>query len=115
MPRWIKFLLALLLGLAAGLFYGWEVSPVKYVNTAPSLLRADYRTDYVLMAAETYAAGRDPGPAARSLALLSPQPPAFTAAEAVAYAQSAGYAPADIALLQNLMTALQAYQAGGAP
>lgn len=115
MPRWIKFLLALLLGLAAGLIYGWLVSPVELVNTTPDFLRADYRADYVLMVAEIYASVRDPEPAARSLALLSPQPPAFTAAEALAYARSAGYAPPDIDLLEALLAAMQAYQPGGGP
>jgi hypothetical protein len=115
MPRWIKFLLAILLGLAASLLYGWTVSPVEYVNTSPELLRIDYQTDYVLMTAEVYASARDPETAARSLTILSPQPPAFTVSDALAYAQSAGYAPVDIACLQALMSAMQAYQSGGVP
>ncbi len=115
MPRWIKFLLALLLGLAAGLIYGWLVSPLEYVDTTPDILSADYRADYVLMAAEIYASSADLEPAARALSLLSPQPPAVTAAEALAYALASGYAPADIALLESLTSALQTYQPGGLP
>ncbi|MEW6093930.1 MAG: hypothetical protein AB1531_08205 [Chloroflexota bacterium] len=115
MSRWIRFLLVLLLGLAAGLIYGWLVSPLEYVNTTPDILSADYRADYVLMTAEIYASSADLGPAMRALSLLSPQPPAVTAAEALAYAQATGYAPADITLLQNLTIALQVYQPGGLP
>jgi hypothetical protein len=109
MPRWIRFTLFLLIGLAAGLFYGWIVSPLEFVDTSPQHLRADYRADCVLMVAETYASSRDPEPAARSLSLLSPQPPAAVVFEALDYARAAGYDPADLALLQSLLTAMQTY------
>ncbi len=42
----------LVLGVWLGLWYGWRVSPVRYVSTTPDLLRQDYRDDYVLMVAE---------------------------------------------------------------
>ncbi len=109
MPRWIRFALFLLLGLAAGLVYGWVISPVEYVDTSPEHLRADYRADYVLMVAETYASSRDPQAAARSLSLFSPQPPAAVVFEALEYARSVGYASPDLALLQFLLTAMQTY------
>ncbi|MBI4732273.1 MAG: hypothetical protein HY781_09160 [Chloroflexi bacterium] len=115
MPRWIKFLLALVLGLASGLIYGWLISPVEYVDTTPEILSMDYRADYVLMAAEIYASSLDPEPAARALALLSSLPPAFTAAEALAYAQASGYTQSDILLLQDLTSALQTWQPGVSP
>ncbi len=54
MSRWTKFLIAVILGAAAGLFYGWVVNPVEYVDIAPESLRVDYKTDYVLMVAESY-------------------------------------------------------------
>jgi hypothetical protein len=38
--------------MARGLLYGWMVNPVRYVNTTPDTLRADYQLDYVLMVAE---------------------------------------------------------------
>jgi hypothetical protein len=45
MSRWMKFLTAILLGAAAGLFYGWVVNPVEYVEITPRSLRVDYKTD----------------------------------------------------------------------
>ena len=47
MSRWTLPLLALLIGIALGLVYGWIISPVEYVDTTPDTLRADYRADYV--------------------------------------------------------------------
>jgi len=39
MARWIRFFLAIAVGIAGGLFYGWWVNPVEYVNTSPDTLR----------------------------------------------------------------------------
>ena len=54
--RWLAFLVAIGIGLGLGLYYGWVVSPVAYVDTAPNTLRPDYKADYVLMVAEAYQA-----------------------------------------------------------
>lgn len=115
MRRGQKFLLSLLLGLALGLLYGWVIDPVRYVDTSPQFLRLDYRTDYVLMVAETYAAGRDLQAATRALLLLAPQAsPAETATQALTYARQAGYDPRDLAQLEALVNALR-LQHGGLP
>ena len=53
------FLLALVAGLGLGLFIGWVVSPVQYVDTDPPSLRQDYKDDYVLMIAADYARTED--------------------------------------------------------
>jgi hypothetical protein len=53
MSRWIKFLIAIGLGVAIGLFYSWTINPVQVVDSTPDTLRLDYRSDYVLMVAET--------------------------------------------------------------
>jgi len=110
MRRWLPFLIALIVGVIVSLYYGWMVNPVEYVDTAPGSLKADYRADYVLMAAETYQSKQDPALAARQLALLGSRPPAELAAEALAYAQSVGYEQGDLQLLQNLVLAMQTYQ-----
>jgi hypothetical protein len=115
MPRWNKFLLSLLFGLIASLLYGWLVNPVEFVDTTPDTLSADYQADYVLMVAEVYATSTDLEPVIRALALLSPQPPVITVAAALTYAQASGYSQTDIALLQNLTTAVLIYQPGGLP
>ena len=54
MPRWLPPLILAIIGIALGLLYGWVIEPVKFVDTTPASLRADYQTDYVLMVAEAY-------------------------------------------------------------
>jgi hypothetical protein len=108
--RWIYFTLVILTGLGLGLLYGWLISPVEYVDTTPNTLRADFRTDFVLMTAETYQSEQDIETAARRLALLGSQPPNETAAQALRFAEQNGYYPADIRLLQDLIAALQVWQ-----
>jgi hypothetical protein len=108
--RWFLFALSIVLGLGLGLLYGWVISPVQYVDTTPSTLRADFKTDYTLMVAETFQSEQNLEQAARSLASLGSQPPAQIAAQALTFAQNNHYAAADIGLLQNLAVALQVWQ-----
>jgi hypothetical protein len=120
MRRWLLPLLALLAGIAGGVYYGWVLNPVKFVDSAPASLRADYRTDYVLMVAESYHASQDEGTARQRLAVLSTESAASIAQAALQEAQRSGYAAADIELLQELTRALQASgpvptAAGGTP
>lgn len=110
MPRWIPPLIAITIGIALGLIYGWVISPVQFVDTTPNSLRADYRADYVLMVAETYHANQDAGLAARRLAIFGGDAPAAISAQALQTGQASGYAPNDISLLQELTRAMQAYQ-----
>jgi len=110
MPRWIPPLIAIVMGIALGLVYGWVINPVQFVDTTPNSLRADYRADYVLMIAETYHANQDAGLAARRLAIFGGDTPAAISAQALQTGQASGYAPNDIILLQELTRAMQAYQ-----
>ncbi len=107
--RWFFLLLAFLLGIGAGLVYGWFIEPVEFFDLPPDALRADYKTDYVLMTAEAYRLDQDPAIAARRLAIFGAQPPYSIAAEALAYARANGFADSDIALLQELVTVMQAW------
>ncbi len=102
MSRWTKFLIAILLGAAAGLFYGWVVNPVEYVDIAPGSLRTDYKADYVLMVAESYQVDHDVGLAVRRLARLGSSAPKDIVSDAVDYALQHQYAPQDMALIQLL-------------
>jgi hypothetical protein len=111
--NWLLFALAALCGLAFGLLYGWVLSPVQYVDTTPADLRADFKADYTLMVAETYASEQNLDLAARRLASLGSQPPAEIATTALAFARQNGYAPEDLELLQTLTLALQTWQAPG--
>jgi hypothetical protein len=105
--RWLRFLVATLLGIGLGLLVGWVISPVKYVNTTPDSLGADYKTDYVLMVAEIYQSEGSLALASQRLALLGKESAAQMAQTALSYAIGANYSSGDIALLTRL---LQAYQ-----
>ena len=107
--RWLIILLALLIGIGAGITYGWYFAPVEYVDLPPDSLRADFRADYVLMTAEAYRLEQDPGLAARRLAIFGSKSPSFIAADGVEYARANGFPDSDIALMQELVTALQAW------
>jgi hypothetical protein len=102
MSRWTKFLIAVILGAAVGLFYGWVVNPVEYVDIAPQSLRVDYRTDYVLMVAEAYQVDHDLGLSVRRLALLGSSAPSDIVTNALSYALQHEYAAQDLSLLQSL-------------
>lgn len=106
MSRWTKFLLAVLLGAAAGLFYGWVVNPVEYVDMAPASLRVDYKADYVLMISEAYQVDQNLGLAVRRLARLGSSAPTEIVGNALNYALQHGYAAQDLSLLQSLGEAL---------
>ncbi len=109
MTRWTRFLLAIALGLVAGLYYGRAVNPVEIVDAAPNMLHPAYQTDYVLMVAEMYQTQADLAQAARRLAILGDTPPLQLVQEALAYANTAGYAETDKMLLQNLQVGLQTW------
>ncbi len=107
MSRWMKFLLIVALGAAAGLFYGWVVNPLEYVDISPESLRVDYKADFVLMTAESFQVDQDLGLAVRQLALLSNAAPTEIVASALDYGIKHGFAPQDLSLLQALEDALQ--------
>jgi len=94
--------------LVLGLFYGWEINPVQFVDTTPASMRADYRADYVLMIAEAFHTDQNADVAIRRLAVLEavhrrnlprrhsrPDKPSATL-------------PRNISMLQELTAALQA-------
>ena len=63
-------LTGLVVGLALGLVFAWVIYPVKYVDTAPQALRADFKARYRSLIAQAYAASGDLGRARARLALL---------------------------------------------
>ena len=52
MKPWLA--VAFAVGIGLGLLFGWVLWPVRYYNTAPSDLRADYKREYVYLTALTY-------------------------------------------------------------
>jgi len=107
--RWLFIILALLAGVAAGLAYGWILDPVDFYNLTPDTLRADYKADYVLMTAEAFRTEQDPGLAARRLAIFGSQSPVSIASGGLEYARTHDFSDAEIVLVQELVTALQAW------
>jgi len=70
-----QFSLALLIGLGLGLLYSWRISPVTYVDANPAILRADFKDQYRIAIAASYAATRDLARASSRLALLGDADP----------------------------------------
>jgi hypothetical protein len=105
----IKIIIALAIGIAIGLIYGWVISPIEYVDITPNLLRQDYQVDYVLMTAEAYQNDFDSETAARRLAILGSASPATLTANALQYAIQNNFTQTEIQHLQTLLTAMQTY------
>jgi hypothetical protein len=107
--RSIFIILAFIAGISIGIAYGWYIDPVDYFDLTPDTLHADYKADFVLMTAEAYRVEQDPGLAARRLAIFGTKSPSAIAADGLAYARANGFSDADITLIQELVTALQAW------
>ncbi len=107
MSRWIGFIITIIIGIGLGLFYGWVIDPVDYVDTTPDSLRQDYQADYVLMVAEAYQLERDPTVAVGRLAFLSGTDPLQTAQQAVDFAHEVGYSQSDLAKLELLLEGIE--------
>ncbi|MFW5713165.1 MAG: hypothetical protein ACOCYU_00670 [Brevefilum sp.] len=108
MKRFAFFILAILAGVALGVIFGWEITPVRYTQTGPHTLRQDYKTDYVLMVAEVYHQEGDIAMALARMAFLGGDSPTTHTREAIAYAQEVHYSPGDLELMLTLSDDLQA-------
>ncbi len=105
--RFIWFGVMIILGILAGLGYGWMMNPVRYIDTGPDTLRSDYKADYVLMVAETYSADQNLPLAQFRLGRLGGSTPLRPVQEAILTAQQLGYNENDMAMLARLAEALQ--------
>jgi len=105
--RIVAFLLAIFVGILAGIFYGWVANPVRYVNTTPDTLRYDYQADFVLMIAEIYQQEDNIGLAAHRLSLLgSNETPLRHVQIAIETARKLNYSSQDIDTLGKLSLAM---------
>jgi len=107
--RWVAFIASILLGFALSLLLGWVVIPPAASQVNPEALRVDFKTDYVLMAAEAYQQDGDIVAAARRLAQLSTQAPIYVVQEAILNAGQLGYTAQDVNWLAALAQALEAW------
>ena len=55
-PRfpWIALVIGLVIGIAGGLYYGWYINPVDWVNIGPDKLNAEDQQEYILLVSEAY-------------------------------------------------------------
>lgn len=103
--RILFFLLAIALGIGAGLAFGWMIMPPKAPVNAPMKdLRVDYKTDLVLMVAESFANHPDSEQALDQLNEIDPGDPLTLTGASLSYAKEIGYPPADLKLIENLLT-----------
>lgn len=107
MSRWLQALLIGIFGLAAGLFYGWRIAPVEYVNTTPDTLAQNYKNEYTLMVAEAYQNHGDLDLSARQLALLGSEHPAQIVQNSL---DDANYSENERELVTALLDKMEAWQ-----
>ena len=65
----------LAVGFALGLLYAWMIAPVRYINTVPNTLRADFKDQYRILIAASYSATHDLARAKSRLELLGDSNP----------------------------------------
>ena len=112
-PKWIVWaILGVAAGLALGIAIGWRFWPVEYTNTAPDVLRRDYRDDYIVMVATAYqveatqANAKSADQARKRLELLNPQDPVAPVIELAERIIAADGSVQDITRLARLAWAL---------
>lgn len=108
MKGFLPLLAALVLGLAAGLYYAWAVNPVSYTDTAPASLRADFRDDYLTLIASAYDATGDLPRAQARLALFAYADPAPILSALAQQRLAQGWPEAEARALARLAADLQA-------
>ncbi len=74
---WLS-VLTLLVGLSIGVLYSWVVSPMRYVDTSPNTLRADFKDSFRSLIAASYSATHNLDRARARLALLGDADPVET-------------------------------------
>jgi hypothetical protein len=107
MSRWLQALLIGILGLIVGLFYGWRIAPVEYINTTPDTLDQTYKNEYTLMVAEAYQSHGDLELAARQLGLLGSTEPAEIIQTCL---DNATYSETELQRIQQLLDDIQRWQ-----
>ena len=105
--RFIWFIIMIIVGGAAGLYYAWYVKPANFVDAAFYHMRQDYKTDYVLMTAEIYDADHNRLNAMTRLDYLRDFSQDETQEEvvrtAIQTAEGFGYNPIDLDKMRRLL------------
>ncbi len=103
--RWLVFLA---FGVGLGLYVGWVLAPVEYVDTAPNTLQQVYKDDYLLMLATAYAGDGDLAAARAGLSGLGLTEMQTALSATAGRLEAAGHPAQDLARLQSLSEALSA-------
>lgn len=109
MLRYVFFIFMIALGALLGSFYTQQINPIEIVDAPPDTLRVDYKSDYVLMVAEVFAAEKDPASAARRLAQLGSEEPVVIVNQAIVFGLDNGYSPNDLIVLRDLSEAMSTW------
>jgi hypothetical protein len=115
MNRILLFVAGLGLGLGAGLLYAWVIRPAQYVDTDPTSLRADYKTEYIQLVAQSFAVDGDVDRARARLIALGEPDPARTVTALAQRAAASGGDPDTVWSLAALASALGARPAFPTP
>lgn len=108
--RRVIFLLAVMVtGIAIGLFYGWVVDPVTYMNTSADTLRIDYQTDIVVMIAEIYSRDGNLDHAINRLAWLDHGNRTALLKDCLSYAKGFNFSETDVERLSLLLNDVGRY------
>jgi uncharacterized membrane protein YciS (DUF1049 family) len=65
-------ILALIIGIALGVFYGWVINPVEWVDGTISQMHSEHRVDYLRMVIDSYALNEDVDLAIRRYDAIGP-------------------------------------------
>jgi len=107
--RFIFFFLAILVGVGAGLAFGWMMMPPAAPRNAPlANLRADFKTDLVLMVAEEFQTDPDSMQALTQLDKLDESDPITLLGNSIQYAQAISYPEEDLKLMRDLLNSMDA-------
>jgi hypothetical protein len=103
----VMIILGLAVGAGIGLTVGW-IAPINSPQTAPSVLSAEWQSDWVLMTAQAYSLDGDLNLARQRLALLGAGDAGAQVAQRGEDALAEGLPPAYIGTLARLAAALGA-------
>lgn len=104
--RGFFFILFIAIGFGIGLYCAWMVYPIRVVNSTYHDLRQDYKTDYVLMVAESYHKDHRRFDAIIRIDRLEEESSEAAIKRAIENAEKLGYADADITMLYELNEAV---------
>jgi len=109
MSRYFYFVLAIVAGVGISLLFGLIGNPVQLPNPTISGLRDDYKTDYVLMIAESYSFDGDLNQAINRLGRLGDEEPLQSVQKALIFAVDNGYTPPDLITMRDLEVAVRTW------